>query len=166
MLVEWKHVFPSPSKQFNKFGKLEIQGSLKWMKEWNKVEEECMKEIEECLLFVEWICSNWKWWNNYHQIILLILDNSLFDLYYKTTKMLIILTCFILKGQLKLKLYLFCLWCNFSWLAVDACQYAFIIWMLYMDAAMFSWISWIGRWKKSCSLFYSCRFMAENELSI
>ena len=96
LLVEWKHVFPSPSKQIDKFGKLLIQGSLKWMKEWNKVEEECMKEIEECLLCVEWMCSNWKWWNN-NQIILLILDNFLFDLYYKATKMLIILTCFILK---------------------------------------------------------------------
>ena len=56
LLVKWKHAFPSPSKQFEKFDKLVIQGSLKWMKEWNKVQEECMKEIDEYSLCVEWIC--------------------------------------------------------------------------------------------------------------
>ena len=65
LLVEWKHVFPSLSKKFGKFDTLVIQGSLKWIKEWNKVQEECMKEIEKCLLYVEWICSSCKWWNNY-----------------------------------------------------------------------------------------------------
>ena len=49
LLVKWNHVSPFPSKQFDKFDKLVIQGSLKWMKEWNRVKEECMKEIEECL---------------------------------------------------------------------------------------------------------------------
>ena len=29
LLVEQKHVFPSPSKQFDRFDKLVIQGSLK-----------------------------------------------------------------------------------------------------------------------------------------
>ena len=48
LLVEWKHVFPSPSKQFDKFDKLIIQGSLRRMKERNKAREECMKEIEDC----------------------------------------------------------------------------------------------------------------------
>ena len=156
----------SPSKQFDKFDKLVIQGSLKWMKEWNKVQKECLKEIEEYLLCVEWICSSWKWWNDY-QNILLILDNSFFDLYCKTTKILILITCFILKGQSKLKSYLFCLWCNFSWLAMDACrdacQDAFIIWML----PCFPGSVLLGSEKKSCShLVYSCRLMAKNELSI
>ena len=96
LLVEWKHLFPSPSKQFDKFDKLIIQGSLKWMTEWKKVQEECLKEIEECLVCEEWICSSWKWWNNYHQNILLILDNSLFDLYCKTIKILIFSACLIL----------------------------------------------------------------------
>ena len=48
LLVEWKHVFPSPSKQFGKFDKLVIQCSLKYMKEWNKVQEECMKLENVC----------------------------------------------------------------------------------------------------------------------
>ena len=137
------------------------------MKEWHIVQEECMKEIEKYLLCVEWICSSWNWWNNYIiKIYCFFKNNALFDLYCRTTTMLILLACFILKGRLKLKLYLFCLWRNFSWLAVDACHYAFIIWMLYMDAVMFSRISWIGRWTKSCSRFYSRRVMAENEWSI
>ena len=109
------------------FDKLVIQASLKWIKEWNKVQEECMKEIEECLLGIKWICSSLKWCNNQ--------NNSLFDLYCKATKMLILLAW----GQLKLKLHLFFLWCNFLWLAVDACQDAFIMLMPYMDAViMFS----------------------------
>ena len=83
LLVEWKHVFISPSKQFDKFDKLVIQGSLKWMKEWNKVIEEYMKEIEECVF-----------------------------LYCKTAKMLVLRLCFTLKEKLKLKSYLFCLWHN------------------------------------------------------
>ena len=91
------------------------------------MQEECMKEIEECLLGIKWICSSLKWCNNQ--------NNSLFDLYCKATKMLILLAW----GQLKLKLHLFFLWCNFSWLAVDACQDAFIMLMPYMDAViMFS----------------------------
>ena len=49
LLLEWKHVFLSASKQFDKFDKLIIQGNLKLMKKWNKVQEECMTEIEECL---------------------------------------------------------------------------------------------------------------------
>ena len=130
MLVEWKHVSTSLSKQFENFDKLVIQGSLKWMKEWNKEQEECMKEIEEYLLCIEWICSSWKCWNNYIiEIYYLFLDNCLFDLYFKITKMLILLACLISKVQLKLKSYLFCLWRNFSWLPADACQDAFVIWM-------------------------------------
>ena len=39
LLVEWKHAFPSPSKQFDKFDKLVIQGNLKWMIEWNKAKK-------------------------------------------------------------------------------------------------------------------------------
>ena len=90
LLVEWKHVFPSPSKQFDKFDKLIIQGSLRRMKERNKAKEECMKEIEDCLFCVVWICSSWKWWNNYHQNIPLILDSSWFVFYCQTTKLLIL----------------------------------------------------------------------------
>ena len=52
LLVEWKHVFPSPSKTFDKFDKLLIQGSSKWIKEWNKVQEECMKQID--IFFYAW----------------------------------------------------------------------------------------------------------------
>ena len=57
LLVELKNVFPSPSKELDKFDKLVIQGTLKWMKEWNKVQEECMKEID-IFLCVEWICPS------------------------------------------------------------------------------------------------------------
>ena len=39
LLVEWKHAFPSPSKQVDKFDKLVIQGNLKWMIEWNKAKK-------------------------------------------------------------------------------------------------------------------------------
>ena len=46
LLVEWKHVLPSPSKQFDKFDKLVIQDSLKWMKEWKKVKEEVWKNLK------------------------------------------------------------------------------------------------------------------------
>ena len=60
LLAEWTYVLPSPSKQFDKFDKVVIQGSLKWMKEWDKVQQ-CMKETEEYLLCVERICSSWKW---------------------------------------------------------------------------------------------------------
>ena len=60
LLVEWKHVFSSWSKQFYKFDKLVIQGSLKWMKKWNEVQEQCIKEIEGCFSCAEWICSSWK----------------------------------------------------------------------------------------------------------
>ena len=43
LLVEQKHVFPSPSKQFDRFDKLVIQGSLKWIKmnEWKKSMNVC-----------------------------------------------------------------------------------------------------------------------------
>ena len=44
LLVEWKHVFSASSKQFDKFDKPVIQGSLKWMKEWNNMQDECMIE--------------------------------------------------------------------------------------------------------------------------
>ena len=38
---------PSPSKQFDNSDKLSVQYSLKWMKEWKKMEEmeKCLKEI-------------------------------------------------------------------------------------------------------------------------
>ena len=51
LLVEWKRVFPSPRKEYGKFGKLVNQGSLKWMKEWKEVQEECIEKIEESFFY-------------------------------------------------------------------------------------------------------------------
>ena len=72
-----------------------------------------MKEIEEYLL-CEFVKSEFVLVENAEIIIsskytTLFLDNSLFDLYFKIAKMLILLACLISKVQLKLKSYLFCL---------------------------------------------------------
>ena len=86
---------PSPSKQFDNSDKLSVQYSLKWIKEWKK-----MEDIEKCLKK-----ENGRHWKMFEKNLRMLCEKWICFLVVKNE-----LNCSVtLKRLLKLKSYRMCL---------------------------------------------------------